>query len=135
MEIKAERLRNLNLIDASSEFASLKFGKIPSVKVISLKIENCSNWEELKNLIPILREIRFLGSPKRTEISRLLFAKLEQIYKKNSDEELLVKCLHEMVSFEQLNPLILPKDTPEESSEIYKTIIYTAKDLAASNHQ
>lgn len=128
-EIKAERLRNLNLIEG---FPSIKIGKIPSIETIKFKLENCSNWEEIKKIIPILKEIRFLGSPKRKEISRTLFEKLEEIYESNPENDLLIECLNEMVSFEQLNPLIIPAEVNEESSEIYKTIVYTAKDLISS---
>lgn len=120
-EIKVERLLNFDFID--------KTGKIPSINVIKLKLKKCSNWDELKNLIPIFKEIRFLGSPKRSEISENLFKKLEEIYEKFPEDEILIKFLYEMISYEQLNPLIIPSEVPEETSDIYKTIIYTAKDL------
>lgn len=134
-EIKAERLENLKLIDEFSEFASIKTGKIPKLKILLLKLENCSNWEEIKILIPIFKEIRFIGSPKRTEISQLLLKKFEEIYEKSPEDEILIKFLYEFLKFDQLNPLIIPKEVPEDSSEIYKTIVYTAKDLLLNSNQ
>ena len=139
-EIKVERLRNLNNLIIESDdddFSSIKIGKIgkiPTVEIIKLKLENCSNWEEIENLISILKEIRFLGSPKRKEISRILFKKLEEIYENIPKNDFLIKNLYEMVKFEQLNPLIIPKEeeVKEESTEIYKKIVYTAKDLIIS---
>ena len=129
-EIKVERLCNLNLIFVESE--NIKIGKIPTAEILKLKLENCSNWEEIENLIFILKEIRFLGSPKRKEISRILFKKLEEIYENYPKNDFLIKNLNEMVKFEQLNPLIIPKEVKEESTEIYKKIVYTAKDLIIS---
>lgn len=130
-EIKAERLRNLNLIEGSteSEFSSIKTGQIPAVERIKYKIENCKTWDEIKNLIPILKEIRFLGSPKRTEISQSLIKKLEEVYEEFPEDENLIKFLLEMVSYEQLNPLIIPEEATDECSETFKKIIYTVKDL------
>lgn len=136
-QIKAERLRNLNSIsvEEASEFPALNIGKIPSIKTIISKLENCTTWDQLENFIPILKEIRFLGSPKRTEISETLLKKLEEIYGNNSEDEKLVKVLNDLTIFDQLNPLILPKEIEEEASETYKTIIYTAKDLESVSNQ
>ena len=129
-EIKAERLCNLN-----DEVAEIKTGKIPSVETLKAKMEKCSNWKEIGVLISLLREIRLLRKPQRTEISKTLLKKLEDIYEKFPEEESLIKCLNDLVTFEQLNPVVIPSEVSEEASEIHKRIIYTLKDMAQQIRQ
>jgi len=127
--IKSERLSNLNLI-VDSEFAEIKTGRIPRVALLVSRIEGCSNWEDLRKIVAVLREIRFLGSPKRTELSTALLDKLSEMYENNVDSDaILVGLLGELLESDQMNPLILPESVPEESKEALKTVIYTARDI------
>lgn len=127
--IKSERLRNLNLI-VDSEFPGIKTGRIPQVSSLVSKIESCTNWQDLRKIVAVLREIRFLGSPKRTEISAVLLNKLSEIYENNGESDaILVELFGELLEFDQMNPLILPEIVSEESKDVLKTIIYTAKDI------
>ena len=125
--MKSERLRNLKLI---TDFDGIKTGKIPSVPSLITRIENCSSWEDLKKVVPVLREIRFLGSPKRTEISATLLKKISEIYASNEEDAAnLVGILSELLEFDEMNPLILPESVSEELDEPLKAILYTAQDI------
>ena len=128
--IKGERLRNLNLI-VDSEFDGVKTGKIPPMGSLISKIENCTNWEDLRKIVAVLREIRFLGSPKRAEISIVLLSKLSEIYERDEEgsDALLVGLLDGILEVDEMSPLILPDSVPAESNETLKTILYTAKDI------
>lgn len=128
-EIKAERLRNLSSISADSGL--LKTGKIPPVKELIERLEGCTTWNQIKESICILRETRFLGSPKRTEISTALIKSLARVYEDDSNEEALVNCLDRMFAFEQMNPLILSSQLTENTTEsdAFKTVLYTALDI------
>ena len=128
--IKAERLRNLEFIADSDFCGGVKVGKIPPVALLTSKIENCANWEDLRNIAAVLREIRFLGSPKRTEISAVLLKKLSEIYGNGGESDaILVEILGKLLEFEEMNPLILPEIVSEEAEESLKTVIYTARDI------
>ena len=128
--IKAERLRNLEFFADSDFCGGVKVGKIPPVALLTSKIENCANWEDLRNIAAVLREIRFLGSPKRTEISAVLLKKLSEIYGNGGESDaILVEILGKLLEFEEMNPLILPEIVSEEAEESLKTVIYTARDI------
>lgn len=128
--IKRERLRNLKFIAADSEFSGIKTGQIPPVNSLVSRVENCANWQDLRKIVAVLREIRFLGSPKRTEVSAVLLKKLSEMYENNAESEgILVELLGELLEFDQMNPIILPESVPEESKDALKTIFYTARDI------
>lgn len=131
--IKVERNRNLNLISDSTLRAG---GKIPSIKTILKKIDaECQNWNEMKGIIAILREMRFLGFPKRTEISSALLNRLSELYAADSNHEALIGCLEDLISVDEMNPLIFSEDIKEGlsdddcTSSAYKTVIYTLQDM------
>lgn len=126
--IKVERNRNLNLINDES----LKNGgKIPSIKTILSKIDDeCKDWNGIKEIVAILKEMRFLGFPKRSEISSAFLNRLAQIYAADSNHEELVGCLEDLLLIDEMNPLIIPDGVlPEDSSDAYKTVVYTLQDM------
>lgn len=128
-KIKAARISNLNSI----EEVSLRngFGKIPSIKRLLTKIdEECRDWREIGETAAVLRECRFLGLPKRTEISSAFLRRLSQIYEKFPNDEELAKCLENLVSIDEMNPLVIPQEIGEDASEAYKTVIYTLQDMS-----
>lgn len=108
-------------------------GKIPSLKSILSQIsdEKSRNWDSMKEIIAILKEMRFLGFPKRKEISDSILFQLSEIYSSNpNDEEILVKCLEDLTKIDQMNPLIITNEPiPEDSTESYKIIISTLQDM------
>lgn len=139
-DLKAERIRNLNSISADSNL--LKTGKIPTIKELVEGLDGCTTWDQLQESISILREVRYLGSPKRKEISAALLNSLARIYESEADcegrDENLVKCLSEIVSHDQMNPLILSDETAGETgeelvdgSDSYRTVLYTALDISS----
>ena len=145
--LKAERLNNLkqitpNISDISANenvpkfnYSDLMKGKIPSISLIISQLESCGNWNQLRIILAVLKEIRFLGSPKRKDISVVLLKKIAEIYENCSDgvdcnrDEELVRYLNELLAFDQMNPLIVPKECSEDATEALKTVIYTAQDI------
>lgn len=145
--LKAERLSNLkqitpNISDISANenvpkfnYSELMKGKIPSINLILAQIESCGNWNQLRIILVVLKEIRFLGSPKRTDISVALLKKIAEIYENCSDgvdcdrDEELVGYLNKLLAFDQMNPLIVPNEYTEDATEALKTVIYTAQDI------
>ena len=67
--MKSERLRNFEI---NNGFWWNKTGKIPSVPSFVTRIENCLSWEDLKKVVPVLREIRFLDPETDRKFLRLV---------------------------------------------------------------
>lgn len=132
--IKLERLRNLNLIPANSNIKTS--GRIPPVDSLLQEISTCSDWEELRKTGALLKELRFLGSPKRTSISTNFLTKTSQIYSTTlheNKEKILCEFLDEMMKYDQLNPLIIPEIVPEDLNESIKTVLYTSQSILLLN--
>ena len=104
--LKLERQRNLKLINADNP---ILLSKIPSIRTVLARIENecVDDWGKMKEIIAIVREMRFLGSPKRTEISTALLNGLVKIYSIEKDDQKLVECLSNLLSFDEMNPLVI----------------------------
>jgi hypothetical protein len=126
--LKAERAVNLQKIHSCE---SLLKGRLPSLKWVLEVAEKCSDFTEVSSLMFILKEMRFLGSPKRHEISSVLVKKMADIYASQKDDEALLDVLREALRFDQMNPLVIPQDCPSDACDAFKTIFYTAHDLLA----
>lgn len=102
--LKEERRGNLTKLPVDE---TVRTGQILSIKKMISLLESSNTWESMNSTISCLKEMRFLGSPKRTEVSNQIIKQLASLYATDPDDTRLVTCLTELLKHEQTNPLHL----------------------------
>lgn len=123
-------------------------GACPSLSVVREMLHTADNWTSMRTAIDMLREMRFLGAPRRRELSVALLRQLGAIYAQDANDEALVQCLAaalipmqtSCIVSESLDELLSedasadanlvnPDTGANASSDALRTVLHTAHDI------